>query len=97
MTYGGRPHAIVAPVALYNGIEIFCQHLRDEFDTIEKDDLKLTNGIQKAYLSQNKRNRKTKTFDYKAEDTQCTGSLEDARESFRIGTYLQPLIPSCRS
>ena len=24
-------------VALYNGIESFCQHLRDEFDTIEKD------------------------------------------------------------
>ena len=24
---------------LYNGIEIFCQHLRDEFGTIEKDGL----------------------------------------------------------
>ena len=38
-------------VALYNGIEIFCQHLRDEFDTIEKDSLKLTTGIQKTYPS----------------------------------------------
>ena len=27
--------------ALYNGIESFCQHLRDEFDTTEKDGLKL--------------------------------------------------------
>ena len=45
---------------LYNGIESFCQHSRDEFDTIEKDSLKLTTGIQKTYVSQNKRNRKTK-------------------------------------
>ena len=29
-------------VALYNRIESFCQHLQDKFDTIEKDDLKLT-------------------------------------------------------
>ena len=43
-------------VALYNGIESFCQHLRDEFDTIEKDGLKLTTGIEKTYASQNKRN-----------------------------------------
>ena len=35
-------------VALYNGIESFCQHLRDEFDRTEKDGLKLTTGIQKA-------------------------------------------------
>ena len=27
--------------ALYNGIESFCQHLRDEFVTTEKDGLKL--------------------------------------------------------
>ena len=76
-------------VALYNGIESFCQHLRDDFGTIEKDGLILTTGIQKTYVSPNKRNRKTmKTFDYEGEDTGCTTALEDARESFRIGTYL---------
>ena len=65
--------------ALYNGIESFCQHLWDKFDTIEKDGLKLTTGVQKAYVSPNKRNRKTKkTFDYKGEDTGCTRALEDA-------------------
>ena len=79
-------------VALYNGIESFCQPLRDEFDTIEKDGLKLTTCIQKTYASQNKRNRKTKnTFAYEGEDTGCTRALEDARESFRIGTCL-PII-----
>ena len=79
-------------VALYNGIESFCQHLREEFDTIEKDGLKLTTFIQKTYASQNKRNRKTKkTFDYEGEDTGCTRALEDAHESFCIGTYL-PII-----
>ena len=79
-------------VALYNGIESFCQHIRDEFDTIEKDGLKLTTGIQKAYVSPNKRNRKTKkTFDCEGEYTGCTRALEDARESFPIGTCL-PII-----
>ena len=79
-------------VALYNGIESFCQHIRDEFDTIEKDVLKLTTGIQKAYVSPNKQNRKTKmTFDYEGEDTGCTRALENARESFPIGTCL-PII-----
>ena len=59
--------------ALYNGIESFCQHLRDEFDTTEKDGLKLTTSIQKTYASQNKRNRKTKkTFDCEGEDTGYT-------------------------
>ena len=78
--------------ALYNGIESFCEYLWDEFDTIEKDGLKLTTGMQKSYVSPNKRNRKTKkTFDYEGEDTGCTTVLEDARESFRIGTYL-PII-----
>ena len=78
--------------ALYNGIESFCQYLWDEFDTIERDGLKLTPGIQKTNVSPNKRNRKTKkTFDYEGEDTGCTTALEDARESFRIGTYL-PII-----
>ena len=73
--------------ALYNGIESFCQHLRDEFDKTEKDGLKLTTGMQKTYVSPNKRNRKTKkTFDYEGEDTGCTRALEDARQSFRIGT-----------
>ena len=38
-------------VALYNGIESFCQYLRYDFDTIEKDGLKLTTGIQKTYVS----------------------------------------------
>ena len=83
-------------VALCHGIESFCQHLQDEFDinTIEKDGLKLTTGLQKTYTSQNKRNRKTKkNFDYEGEDTGCTRALEDARESFRIGTYL-PIIDS---
>ena len=47
-------------VALYNGIESFCQHLRDEYVTTEKDGLKLTTGMQKTYVSPNKRNRKTK-------------------------------------
>ena len=57
--------------ALYNRIEFFCQHLRDKFDTIEKDDLKLTTGTQKTYASQNKCKRKTKKiFDYKREDTE---------------------------
>ena len=75
--------------ALYNGIESFCQHLWDEFDTIEKNVLKLTTGIQKIYVSQNKRNTKMKkTFDYEGEDTGCTTTLEDARASFCIGTYL---------
>ena len=78
--------------ALYNGIESFCQHLWNEFDTIEKDGLKLTTGIQKTYVSPNKRNRKTKkTFDYEGEDTGCTRALKDARESFCIRTYL-PII-----
>ena len=78
--------------ALYNEIESFCQHLRDEFDTIEKDGLKLTTGIQKTYVSPNKRNRKTKkNFDYQGEDTGCTRALKDSGESFRIGTYL-PII-----
>ena len=79
-------------VALYNGIESFCQHLRNEFDTIEKDGLKLTTGIQKTYVSPNKRNRKTKkTFDYEGDDTGCARALEVARQSFRIGTYL-PIV-----
>ena len=79
-------------VALYNEIESFCQHLRDEFDTIKKDGLKLTTCIRKTYASQNKRNQKTKkTFDYEREDTGCTRALDDTRESFRIGTYL-PII-----
>ena len=47
-------------VALYNGIQSFCQHLRDEFDAIEKVGLKLTTGIQKTYASHNKRNQKTR-------------------------------------
>ena len=42
--------------ALYNRIESFCPHLRDKFDTIEKGGLKLTTGIQKAYVSPNKQN-----------------------------------------
>ena len=76
-------------VALYNGTESFCQHIRDEIDTIEKNGLKLSTRIQKTYASQNKRNRKMKkTFDYEGEDTGCTRALEDAHESFRIGTYL---------
>ena len=41
-------------VALYNEIESFCQHLWNEFDTIEKDGLKLTPGIQKTDVSPNK-------------------------------------------
>ena len=73
-------------VARYNGIEIFCQHLRNEFDTIKKVGFILTTGIQKTYTSQNKRNRKTKTFDYEGEDTECIRSLEDARKFFCIGT-----------
>ena len=79
-------------VALCNGIESFCQHLWDEFDTIEKDGLKLTPGLQKTYVSPNKQNQTTKkAFDYEAEDTGCTTALEDARESIRIGTDL-PII-----
>ena len=78
--------------ALYNGIESFCRHLRDEFDKIEKDSLKLATGIQKTYVSPNKRNRKTeKSFDYEGEDTGCTRALKDARQSFCIGTYF-PII-----
>ena len=39
-------------------------------------------------MSPNKRNRKTKkTFDYEQEDTEYTRALENARQSFRIGTY----------
>ena len=48
--------------ALYNGIESFCQHLRDEFDTTEKDGLKLTTGVQKAYVSPSKRTKKQRRF-----------------------------------
>ena len=78
--------------ALYNGIESFCQHLLDEFVTTEKDGLKLRTGMQKTYVSPNKRNRKTKkTFNYEGEDTGYTRALEDARQSFRIGTYF-PII-----
>ena len=74
--------------ALYNGIESFCLHLRNEFDKTEKDGLKLTTGMQKTYVSPNKRNRKTKkTFDHEGEDTGYTRALEDARQSCRIGTY----------
>ena len=59
--------------ALYNGIENFCQRLRDEFVTTKKDGLKFTTGMQKTYVSPNKRNRKTKkTFDYEGEDTGYT-------------------------
>ena len=77
-------------VALYNGIESFYQHLRDDFDTIEKDGLKFTTGMQKTYVSPNKPNQKTKkTFDYEGEDTGYTRALEDAHESFCIGTYVQ--------
>ena len=78
--------------ALYNGIERFCQHLRDEFVTTEKDCLKLTTGVQKTYVSPKKRNRKTKkTSDYEGEDTGYTRALEEARQSFCIGTYF-PII-----
>ena len=64
--------------ALYNGIENFCQHLREEFLTTEKDGLKLTTDMQKTYVSPNKRNRKTKkTFNYEGEDTGYTRALED--------------------
>ena len=78
--------------ALYNGIESFCQHLRDEFVTTEKDGLKLTNGMQKTYVSPNKRNRKTKkTFDYEGKEAGYTRALQDARQSFCIGTYF-PII-----
>ena len=85
MTLGSR-------ATLHNEIESFCQHLRYEFDTTEKDGLKLTTGMQKTYVSPNKRNRKTKkTFDYEGEDTGYTRALEDARQSFRIGTYF-PII-----
>ena len=78
--------------ALYNEIESFCQHLRDEFVLTEKDGLKLTTGMQKTYVTPNKRNRKTKkTFDYEGEDTGYTRALEDARQSFRIETYF-PII-----
>ena len=78
--------------ALYNGIESFCQHLRDEFVRTEKDGLKLTTGMQKTYVSQKKRNRKTKkTLDYEGENNGYTRALEDARQSFRIGTYF-PII-----
>ena len=68
--------------ALYNGIETFCQHIWDEFVTTEKDGLKLTTGMQKTYVSPNKRNRKTKkTFDY--EGTLNTGTL-DTLELWKI-------------
>ena len=33
-------------VVLYIGIDSFFQHLRDEFDTIKNDDLKLATGMQ---------------------------------------------------
>ena len=77
---------------LYNGLEGFCQHLRDKFDAIEKDALKLATGTEKTYSSQNKRKRKAKkNFDYEGNDASGAGLLEDARESFRIETYL-PII-----
>ena len=77
---------------LYNGLEGFCQHLRDKFDAIEEDALKLTTGTEKTYSSQNKRKRKAKkNFDYEGNDASGAGLLEDACESFRIETYL-PII-----
>ena len=70
----------------------FCQLLRDEFVTTEKDGLKLTTGMQKTYVFPNKRNRKTKkTFDCEGEDTGYNRALKGARQSFRIGTYF-PII-----
>ena len=48
--------------------------------------------MQKTYVSPNKHNQKTKkTFDYEGEDTGYTRALEDARQSFCIGTYF-PII-----
>ena len=48
--------------------------------------------MQKTCVSPNKLNRKTKkTFDYEGENTGYTRPLEDARQSFRIGTYF-PII-----
>ena len=71
---------------------VFASIFRDEFVTTEKDGLKLTTGIQKTYVSPNKRNQKTKkTFDYEGENNGYTKTLEDARQSFRIGTYF-PII-----
>ena len=81
-------------VALYNGIMNFCQHLRDEFDKIEKDGLKLRTGIQKTYASQNKRNRKTKkAFDYEVEDTGCTRLWKMLVNPFVLELTFQSLIP----
>ena len=81
-------------IALYNGIESFCQHLRDKFNTIKKDDFKLTTGIQKTYVSLNKRNRKTKkTFDYEGEDTGCTRALKMLENPFVLELTFQSLIP----
>ena len=69
-----------------------CERFTLQFVATEKDGLKLTTGMQKTYVSSNKHNRKTKkTFDYEGEDTGYTRALEDARQSFCIGTYF-PII-----
>ena len=81
-------------VALYNGIESFCQHLRDEFDTIEKDGLKLTPSIQKTYVSQNKRNRKTKkTFDYEERTLDTLQLWKMLENPLVLELTFQSLIP----
>ena len=54
--------SLVSCVALYNGIESFCPHLRDEIDTIKKDGLKLTTCMQKTYASQKNATEKRRRF-----------------------------------
>ena len=49
-------------IALYNEIESFCQLLQGKFDTIEKNGLKLTTGIQKTYASQTNATEKLRRF-----------------------------------
>ena len=50
--------------ALYNGIGSFCQHLRDEFDTIEKNGLKLTAGIYTENLCVSKQTQPKSEEDF---------------------------------
>ena len=80
-------------VALYNGIQSLCQHLRDEFDTIEKDGLKLTTGIQKTYASQNKRYQKTRLLIMKERTLNALDLWKMLVNPFVLELTFQSLIP----
>ena len=81
-------------VALYNGIESFCQHAWDEFDTIKKDGLKLATGIQKALCLQTNETEKQRRLLIMKERTLDALELWKMLESpFVLELTFQLLIP----